>query len=90
MTTQRGVPVLGYRTRLLIYEKIVYYDASSCLEEKHLAALKFGEAVEYVPEGDEIEWEKITHVFTNNMDFPGKQDAAKQDKLAIVTVIIHF
>ena len=90
MTTQRGVPVPGHRARLLMNERIVYYDASSCLEEKHRVALKSGEAVEYVPEGDDIEWEKITHVFTNNMDFPGKQDAAKQDKLAIVTVIIHF
>jgi len=76
--------------RKQIFKDVVYYDASSCLDDTHRTALQGGGAIEYVPDGDEIEWENMTHVFTNNMDFPGKQEAAKQERLAIMTVIIHL
>jgi hypothetical protein len=46
-----------------------------------------GGAVEYIAKDDLIEWDKITHVFTIDMDFPGKQDAMKQPRIAVVTVI---
>ena len=76
--------------RKQIFKDVVYYDASSCLDDTHRTALQSGGAIEYVPDGDEIEWENITHVFTNNMDFPGKKEAANQDRLAIMTVIMHL
>jgi len=74
--------------RLLIFKDVVYYDASSCLDETHRTILATGGAVEYVPDGDDPQWGKITHVFTNNIDFPGQQDAVKQDTLAIMTVSV--
>jgi len=76
--------------RKQIFQGVVYYDASSCLDDTHRSALQGGGAIEFVPDADEIEWENITHVFTNNMDFPGKQEAAKQDGLDIMTVIIYL
>ena len=76
--------------RKQIFKDVVYYDASSCLDDTHRSALQSGGAIENVPDGDEIEWENITHVFTNNMDFPGKQEASKQERLSIMTVIIRL
>ena len=68
------------------FKDIVYYDPSSSLDEEHRQALQSGGAVEYSGDGY-VEWSKITHVFTNDVDFPGKQKAVKQERLAIVTVI---
>ena len=72
--------------RKQIFKDVVYYDASSCLDQTHRTALQGGGAVEYVPDGDEIEWEIITHVFTNSVDFPGRNQASEQQGLAIMTV----
>jgi len=69
-----------------IFKGIVYYDASSALDDYHWNALLGGGAVEYDNDGDVIEWSKITHVFTHNVDFPGQQEAVKQKGLVIVTV----
>lgn len=72
--------------RKQIFKDIVYYDPSSSLDESHRQALQSGGAVEYSGDGY-VEWSKITHVFTNDVDFPGKQKAVKQERLAIVTVL---
>lgn len=70
-----------------IFKDIVFYDASSALSELHRNALLSGGAVEYSnDDGDGVEWSKITHVFTFDMDFPGKQEAENQERLAIMTV----
>jgi hypothetical protein len=69
-----------------IFKGVVYYDASSALDDYHQKVLLGGGALEYDDDGDVIEWSKITHVFTHNVDFPGQQEAVKQKGLAIVTV----
>lgn len=69
-----------------IFKGIVYYDASSALDDYHRKALLGGGALEYDDDGGVIEWSKITHVFTHDVDFPGQQEAVKQKGLAIVTV----
>ena len=71
-----------------LFSDVVYYDASSSvLNEKHRAMLTKGGAVEYIAKDDLIEWDKITHVFTTDMDFPGRKDAMKQPRIAVVTVL---
>lgn len=71
-----------------LFSDVVYYDASSSvLDEKHRAMLTKGGALEYIAKDDSIEWDKITHVFTIDMDFPGRQDAMKQPRIAVVTVL---
>ena len=72
--------------RKQIFKDIVYYDASSSLSEEHRQALQSGGAVDYSGDGN-IDWSKITHVFTHDVDFPGKQEAVKQERLAIMTVL---
>ena len=69
-----------------IFNDIVYYDGSSALNEQHRKALENGGAVEYAGDRNVIDWSQITHVFTVNDDFPGRQDAVKQERLAIMTV----
>jgi hypothetical protein len=69
-----------------LFKDVVYYDTASVLEERHRKALKSGDATEYKDEGDAVDWGKITHVFTLDMDFPGEKLAAKQPGLVIVTV----
>jgi hypothetical protein len=69
-----------------LFSDVVFYDSSSALDDKHRRILETGGAVEYMAKNDLIEWEKITHVFTLDVDFPGQQEAAKQSRLAIVTV----
>jgi hypothetical protein len=71
--------------RKQIFKDVVYYDASSSLDEEHRLALQNGGAVEYCGNGN-VEWAKITHVFTRDVDFPGIQEAVKQQRLAIMTV----
>lgn len=72
--------------RKQIFKDIVYYDASSSLGDEHRRALQSGGAIEYSGDGT-VDWKKITHVFTHDVDFPGKQKAVKQEKLAIMTVL---
>ena len=72
--------------RKQIFKDIIYYDASSSLDEEHRQALQSGGAVEYSGDGN-VEWNKITHVFTRDVDFAGKQEAVKQERLAIITVL---
>jgi hypothetical protein len=72
--------------RKQIFKDIVFYDASSSLGEEHRGALQSGGATEYSGDGT-VDWSKITHVFTHDIDFPGKQKAVKQERLAIVTVL---
>lgn len=71
-----------------IFGDVVYYDASSSLNNEHRKALESGGASEYSGDGDVIEWDKITHVFTVDLDFPGKHEAVKQEGLSIVTVFV--
>jgi len=72
--------------RKQIFKGIIYYDASSSLDEERRQTLHSGGAVEYSGDGN-VEWSKITHVFTQDVDFPGKQEAVKQERLAIMTVL---
>lgn len=69
-----------------LFKDVVFYDSSSRLEDRHHNLLEAGGAVEYIPEGSEIDWSSITHVFTRDVDFPGRQEALKQSGLAITTV----
>jgi hypothetical protein len=69
-----------------LFGGVMYYDSSCVLEERHRKILEVGGAVEYVCDGDVIDWQKVTHVFTLATDFPGRQFALKQPTLAIVTV----
>jgi hypothetical protein len=69
-----------------LFNDVVFYDSSSALEDRHRNLLEAGGAVEYIPEGSEIDWSGITHVFTRDIDFPGRQEAVKQPGLAIMTV----
>jgi hypothetical protein len=69
-----------------IFGDVVYYDASSSLSDEHHKALRSGGALEYFDDGDIIEWDEITHVFTFDLDFPGKHEAVKQKGLTIMTV----
>ena len=48
--------------------------------------LEAGKATEYDPNGGEVEWHTISHVFTDNADFPGRQEASKIRGLVILTV----
>ena len=72
-----------------IFRDIIFYDSSYALNEQHFKALKNGGAVEYAGDGDFVEWPTITHLFTNDLDFPGRQEAMKHEKLVIVTVL-HY
>jgi hypothetical protein len=69
-----------------IFKDIVYYDASSALNEQHRKVLQIGGAVEYAGDRDVVDWSKITHVFTNDLDFPGRQEAINHERLVIITV----
>jgi hypothetical protein len=69
-----------------LFSDVVFYDSSSVLDDKHRRIFESGGAVEYMAKDEVIEWENITHVFTLDVDFPGQQEAAKQSRLAIVTV----
>lgn len=69
-----------------LFKDVVFYDSSSALENRHHDLLKAGGAVEYIPEGAEIDWSSITHVFTRDIDFPGRQEALKQSGLSTMTV----
>jgi hypothetical protein len=69
-----------------LFKDVVYFDSSYALEDKHRDILEAGGAVEYTPDGSEIDWAKITHVFTPDVDFPGRQEALKHPGLAIMTV----
>ena len=71
-----------------IFNDIVYYDGSSALNEQHREALENGGAVEYAGDRNEIDWSQISHAFTCDVDFPGRQEAVKQEGLAVVTVTI--
>src|SRR2546423_4032051 len=69
-----------------LFKDVVFYDSSSALENRLHHLLEAGGAVEYVPEGAEIDWSGIPHVFTRDIDFPGRQEALKQPGLSIMTV----
>ena len=69
-----------------VFKDIVYYDPSSALDQQHHTLLRSAGAVEHASE--QIDWTKITHVFTHDIDFPGKQDAAKHKHLTVVTVFL--
>ena len=73
-------------TRKGLLKDVVYFDSSSALEDRHRKILDAGGAVEYVPEGSDIDWASITHVFTRDVDFPGRHEALKQPGLTIMTV----
>jgi hypothetical protein len=68
-----------------IYRDVVFYDGSSCLTEEHGRMLIAGGAREYEASG-EVEWDGITHLFTENVDFPGRMEAEKNKLLVILTV----
>jgi len=69
-----------------IYRHVVYYDGSSCLTEEHRRMLEAGGATQYDPAGGDVEWHTVSHVFTDNADFPGRQEAEKIQALIILTV----
>jgi hypothetical protein len=75
-------------SRRELFSGLVYYDSSSVLNDQHRKILANGGAVEYVPDGDVVDWRKITHVFTLALDFPGQQKAATQLGLVVVTVCV--
>jgi hypothetical protein len=69
-----------------LFKDVVFYDSSG-LNESHRDILLNGgasELEEIVGEG--VPWDEITHVFTADFDFPGKEDAMKNPTIAIVTV----
>ena len=66
---------------------MVFYDPSNELDQTHLQALKVGGAVEYTTDGD-FDWQQITHIFTDDVDFPGKQEAMTNERLVFVTVLL--
>jgi hypothetical protein len=69
-----------------LFKDVVYFDSCYTLKDKHRNVLAAGGAVEYVPAEGDIDWTGITHVFTSDVDFPGRQEALKQPALAIMTV----
>jgi hypothetical protein len=69
-----------------IYRDAVFYDGSSCLTEEHRRMLVAGGAREYEATGGEVEWDGISHLFTENVDFPGRMEAEKVEGLVILTV----
>jgi len=71
--------------RKALFKDVVFYDSASALTEKHRRILTSGGAIEETSEGD-IDWSNLTHVFTLDLDFPGKQDATQNTNLAVVTV----
>jgi hypothetical protein len=71
-----------------IYRDVVFYDGSSCLTEEHRRMLLAGGAREYEGSGGEVEWEEISHLFTENVDFPGRMETEKVEGLVILTVFL--
>lgn len=47
-----------------------------------------GGAREYEGSGGEVEWEEISHLFTENVDFPGRMEAEKVEGLVSLTVFL--
>ena len=74
------------KSRKDLFKDVIYYDSSSVLAFEPRNVLDSGGAREYLEDGGVVDWDKITHVFTNNLDFPGRQDAIKRENLVIVTV----
>jgi hypothetical protein len=74
-------------TRKDLFKGIMYYDSSSVLSYEQREALDSSGAREYFEDGPKIEWRTITHVFTNDLDFPGKQEAMKREGLVFITVL---
>jgi len=74
-----------------LFSDVVYYDSATTLTEKHRKLLEKGGAVEMTLDRD-VGWENVTHVFTLDLEFPGKQDALngniKNKEIAIVTVLL--
>lgn len=69
-----------------IFKDVRYYDSASALAEQHRRILANGGATEETAQDSGIDWSRITHVFTLDLDFPGKQEVMKQTNIAIVTV----
>lgn len=70
-----------------IFKDVVFYDPSNELDQVHFQSLTAGGAVEYTSDGD-FDWQQITHVLTDDVDFPGKQEAMRNERLVFVTVLL--
>src|SRR5271156_1773542 len=59
-----------------LFKDVVFYDSSSALDESHRNLLLSGGASELdeIP-GEGVPWDEVTHVFTRDFDFPGKEGA---------------
>lgn len=69
-----------------IFKDVRYYDSASALTEQHRRILVNGGATEETAQDSGMDWLRVTHVFTLDLDFPGKQEVMKQTNIAIVTV----
>jgi hypothetical protein len=71
-------------TKRDIFKDVVYVD-SIALTDKHRELLTAAGGKEYVVGDKVVEWEEVTHVFSLDVDFPGRNDALTYPNIAVVT-----